>query len=352
VQPSLSPGQDQAAALRGRLRNVNAARMSQSDRSGQLAAATLGNLSGNSWALYNTRLMPSNTILVPLDGSPESNAALPLARVLATATKASIVLLRVVSHDDSATMRAASGDLQKIASGKAGGGLDIVGTVRRGHPAEEILAEIKARPASMVVMRTHARVGIERAILGSVAERVLERSPAPIVLMRPGEREPSRIQQLLVPVDGSPGGALALDAARRLACATGASIDLVQVVIPIALQGVAAYDYVGAGFYDPNLDDESLADATTYLDGEVACLRRAGLSAGGKALPAPNPAQGIVDLAEARRADLVVMSTRALTGPARTLMGSVANTVVRTAHCPVLLVHRGGDSEASVRSSN
>jgi hypothetical protein len=38
--------------------------------------------------------------------------------------------------------------------------------------------------------------------------------------------------------------------------------------------------------------------------------------------------------------DLIVMSTRALTGPARALLGSVADAVVRTSHCPVLLLHR------------
>jgi len=164
--------------------------------------------------------MTSNTILVPLDGSPESNAALPLARVLAGGTNASIVLLRVVAHHDPETLLAATDALQKLASECAGSGVNVVTSVRTGHAAEEILSEIQVRHASMAVMRTHGRSGIERAILGSVAEQVLAHSPVPVVLMRPGEREPTRLRRLLVPVDGSPGGGLALDTAASLACAT------------------------------------------------------------------------------------------------------------------------------------
>jgi nucleotide-binding universal stress UspA family protein len=295
--------------------------------------------------------MTSNTVLVPLDGSPESNAALPLARVLAGATHASIVLLRVVAHDDPETLLAATEGLRKLASECEGPDVEVVMSLRSGHAAEEILSEIKVRHASMAVMRTHGRSGIERAILGSVAEKVLAHSPVPVVLMRPGEREPTRIHRLLVPVDGSPGGGLALDAAASLASATGASVELIQVVVPIALQGVAAYDYAGGAYYDPKLDEQALADASDYVEGAAARLRRAGVIARGEAIAAPNAAQAIIDQAERRGADLVLMSTRALTGPARALMGSVANTVVRTANCPVLLVHRRDESETISKSA-
>jgi nucleotide-binding universal stress UspA family protein len=195
-------------------------------------------------------------------------------------------------------------------------------------------------------MRTHGRAGVERVVLGSVADQVLKACPAPVVLMRPGERRITGVHKLLVPVDGSPGGALALGTAVALARATGASIQLVQITVPISMQTMVAYDYGGMGYYDPDWDDESLASATTYVDALVARLREEGLGVDGEAKTAPSAAQGIVAAAESTVADLVVMSTRALTGPARTLLGSVANAVVRTAHCPVLLVHRTDESEA------
>jgi nucleotide-binding universal stress UspA family protein len=59
----------------------------------------------------------------------------------------------------------------------------------------------------------------------------------------------------------------------------------------------------------------------------------------------PDVADAIVTFAENASADVIVMSTRALTGPARALLGSVADAVVRTAHCPVLLLHRAEEDE-------
>ncbi|HEY1296949.1 MAG TPA: universal stress protein [Chloroflexota bacterium] len=291
--------------------------------------------------------MATQTILVPLDGSPQSNAALPLARTLARATDGAITLLRVMSRDDPTTTGYATSNLRKIADELRDSGLDVDSVVRHGSVADEILSEVRVRGATIVVMRTHGRAGVERAFLGSVADQVVARCPVPVVLMRPGERRITGIHTLLVPVDGSPGGTLALGTAVALARATGASITLVQVSVPIAMQTMVAYEYGGMGYYGPEWDDESLASAKAYVDGLVRHLRKDGLTAHAQAFSAPNAAHGIVDAADKNVADLIVMSTRALTGPARTLLGSVANLVVRSAHCPVLLVHRTSDSEAS-----
>ncbi len=58
-------------------------------------------------------------------------------------------------------------------------------------------------------MATRGRSGLQRAIIGSVAERTLVASPVPVLLQRPGGKRVKVIKRLLVPVDGSPGGALA-----------------------------------------------------------------------------------------------------------------------------------------------
>jgi nucleotide-binding universal stress UspA family protein len=276
-------------------------------------------------------------ILVPLDGTPLSNAVLPLARTLARAANASVTLVRVVSGEDRTANRDAASQLQGIAGELAGSGLQVDSVVRNGRVADEILAAARARTSALVVMRTHARVGIERAILGSVTDQVLAECPVPVVLMRPGERRVTAIRSLVVPVDESPGSAHALDAATTLARMTGATINVVQVAVPLALQAGLASEY-GIGYYAPDSDEETLASAQGYVVSLATRLRDAGLSADGEALQASSAAEGIVSAADQYAADLVVMSTRALTGPARTLLGSVANSVVRTAHCPVVLV--------------
>jgi nucleotide-binding universal stress UspA family protein len=288
----------------------------------------------------------TNTILVPLDGSPQSNAALPLARTLARATDASITLLRVVTHDDSVVTGYATSKLDKIAVELRGAGMSVDTIVRHGRIADEIVKEVRTGAARFVVMRTHGCAGVERMFLGSVADQVLAHCPVPVVLMRPGERRITSIRTLLVPVDGSPGSTLALGTAVELARLTSASIALAQVSVPIAMQAMIAYEWDGSGYYDPEWDEVSLASAKSYVDGLVAHLHEGGLTARGQAFNAPNAAHGIVNAAESNAADLIVMSTRALTGPARTLLGSVANLVVRTAHCPVLLVHRTEVSDA------
>jgi nucleotide-binding universal stress UspA family protein len=289
--------------------------------------------------------MTSSTILVPLDGSAQSNAALPLARTLARATGASVALLRVMPHADREATRDAASNLHAIARELAGSSISVDSRVRTGHAAAEILADIREHAPSLVVMRTHGRAGIERAVLGSVAERVLAHSAVPLVLMRPGERRITAIRRLLVPVDGSPGGAVALGAALGLARASGAAIKVVQVCQPLAAQTNFAFDYSGLGYYDPDWDDAALASAHAYVDSLVDQVRDGGITVDGHVCIAPAVPMTIVELADLETADLVVMSTRALTGPARTLLGSVSDAVVRTAPCPVLLVHGGDVSE-------
>jgi nucleotide-binding universal stress UspA family protein len=102
----------------------------------------------------------------------------------------------------------------------------------------------------------------------------------------------------------------------------------------------AAYEYGGLTYFDPDWDTKALAAARAYVDGMVKRVRESGVSADGQAQIGPIVAQTITEVADGSGADLIVMSTQALTGPARAFLGSVADAVVRTAHCPVLLVHR------------
>jgi nucleotide-binding universal stress UspA family protein len=132
---------------------------------------------------------------------------------------------------------------------------------------------------------------------------------------------------------------VALRTAIGLAQATSAAIKLVQICQPVAMHAAMSLDG-GVGYYDPDWDDASLASAQAYVDALVKQLGDNQLTVEGDVSMAPSVAGAIVELADRDAADLVVMSTRALTGPARTLLGSVANAVVRTAPCPVVLVHR------------
>jgi nucleotide-binding universal stress UspA family protein len=282
-----------------------------------------------------------SNILVPLDGTAQSNAALPLARTIALATGGTITLLRVVKADDRTRPAEASGELRRIAAELTTDGPPVKTVICDSDEiGYAVLEQIQQDATDLVIMRTHGRVGIERAVLGSVTQEVLADSNIPIMLLRPGGRRITHIKNLLVPVDGSPGGTLALGTAVQLSQTTGASLQLLEVSVPALTWLYAGDAYSGMSYYDPAWDEDALASARTYVDRVVKRLRTGQIPAEGEARQAPVVAQAIVQAADTSNADMIVMSTRALTGPARALLGSTADAVVRTAHCPVLLIHR------------
>jgi nucleotide-binding universal stress UspA family protein len=282
-------------------------------------------------------------LLVPLDGSAQAAVALPLARAVARQTGAAQRLLRVVppahgglEHRQHGEARA---NLARIAAELAAGGAEVDSRVRTSdHSGAEIVREAQRWPADLIVMATHGRSGMARALIGSVAQRVVSESPVPVLLLRPGGRRVAHLATLLVPVDGTPEGARALGAALPLAQATGARIVLLQVVVPF----IQRY-FDESLTVDPLWDEEALASARGYVETLAGRLRQAGVSAQGRVTQGPI-SQEIADAAGEVGADVIVMSTHALTGPARTLLGSIADEVVRSAHQPVLLVRQRTDA--------
>jgi nucleotide-binding universal stress UspA family protein len=294
-----------------------------------------------------------STVLVPLDGSPAAATALPAAGVLASALSAQVSLLRLVRRPvalldgHASEIREAATYLDGLARKLTASNLRVKTHVRSGEVAEAILAEIDEQHVDLVVMATRGHSGGVRAVLGSVASEVLARSPVPVLLLRADSRRVSGINRLLVPVDGSAGGALALGAAIDLAHATGAHLTLLEVVTPIPVWTYEA----SAGFYfgqyiDPAWDTAAVAGARRYIDELVEQLRECDVSADGLAMLGDVP-RTIARTAMDVSADLIVMSTRGHTGPARAVLGSVADAVVRLAQPPVLLLRYGSASAAA-----
>lgn len=93
-------------------------------------------------------------------------------------------------------------------------------------------------------------------------------------------------------------------------------------------------------YYDPAWDDEALSAAKAYVGGMLTRLRDAGVVVDGDARMARDIPSCIVEVADEHTSDLIVMTTHALTGLQRAVLGSVADAVVRTSACPVLLLHR------------
>jgi len=132
--------------------------------------------------------------------------------------------------------------------------------------------------------------------------------------------------------------ALARGAAVALARPAGARIVVLQVVGPLAVTLSTSLAAMAPSYVDPAWDEEALTSARGYVAGLAARLQQTGIVAEGRAGYGHAVVETLAETADSVDADLVVMSKHALTGPARAMLGSVADAAVRTARHPVLLV--------------
>jgi len=143
---------------------------------------------------------PIRNILVPTDFSDGSRHAEEYAAGLATALGARITLVHVfhvptpaygeavyASVVDSipSVLRSCEAALQAEAAAMKDRGVQATSVLRQGDPAHEIADVARAEKADLVVIATHGRRGMARALLGSVAEKVVRTSGAPVMTMNP-----------------------------------------------------------------------------------------------------------------------------------------------------------------------
>jgi universal stress protein A len=142
-----------------------------------------------------------------------------------------------------------------------------------------------------------------------------------------------RITRIVVPTDFSGPSDAALEYARTLAERFGASLHLLHVLEDPDTGGVSESFIVTSPTWRTTLLD----DARSRLSHRIKARESALVHTTGEVIVG-NAAETIVDYAATRNADLIVMGTHGRTGLAHVLFGSVAETVVRTATCPVLTV--------------
>ncbi|MRG93450.1 universal stress protein [Polyangium spumosum] len=135
------------------------------------------------------------TLLVPIDFETASMKALALAKELAARLGGQVVLVHAYQlpvytypgleptllpgfHTE--VTAAAQRAVDQLAQQE--GGLKAV--LRQGDPAIEVLAAAEELGATMIVMGTHGRTGVAHLILGSVAEKVVRKSPVPVLTVR------------------------------------------------------------------------------------------------------------------------------------------------------------------------
>jgi nucleotide-binding universal stress UspA family protein len=295
-----------------------------------------------------------HSIMIPLDRSSFGEHALPLARSIARRTGASLQLAYVYMPGQPLAMDAIPpydrgfeaqdrahdrAYLDRLAERMdADGSIDVTVTMLDGQIAEALLANVVAEKVDLVVMATHGRGALSRFWLGSVADRLVRRATAPVLLVRPQEGSPDLahepvLHQVLVPLDGSALAEQVLAHATALGTSMDAEYTLLQAIEPLAGE-------YGAELYATEKGQVAFArlqeQGQTYLEGVAARLRAEALRVRTAIVVGP-PARAILEYAHSHPVDLIAMTTHGRSGIANLLIGGVADKVLRGTTVPVLL---------------
>lgn len=206
-----------------------------------------------------------------------------------------------------------------------------------GDVIEELLKNVKRREVDLVIMGTHGRRGFQRFLLGSVTERVLRQSEAPVLSISPSaptirtERIP--FQKILCAVDFSPASlaGLSVGLALRQENAELLVLHVVEFYLPSALGEAVAFDAT-------ELRARHRSQGQAKLEELVPVEARAHTRLETVVLESGSPYQEILKTAEGERCDLIVMGVAGRSSVDLAFFGSTANHVVRAAVCPVLTV--------------
>jgi nucleotide-binding universal stress UspA family protein len=298
-------------------------------------------------------------IIVPLDGSGRSHAALPVAASLARASGATLELARVhlnerpdLADDPSWDQMFMEGEQRYLESlalayeSLAGSG---VRTSLLAGPVVKALSELAGnRVAPLFVMAVRGRTGLRRALLGSTSDGLVRHGSAPVLVLRdhpedgdePVWRNRERLfTRIIVPLDGSAYAEGGIAHAVAIARACDAPLRLVRVIGPVMTSAI-----VGAFAMHPLQPYEAVTVlrndlAQEYLQGIVDRINAGGpkLNIVTEVSLSEDPATAIIESSRRAAADLIVMATHGR-GASRLLRGAVGDRVLRDGPDAILFV--------------
>lgn len=271
-------------------------------------------------------------ILCPVDFSEISALGLRFAQAVAKCGRARLTVLFAdpflpppyftqgkvgeVKAQIEAFKQEAEKSLVRFASETLGGDARPDVKVIEALPVDGILRAVKEISADLIAMGTHGRSGVNRLMLGSVAERVLRESPVPVLTVRPEPRGPEpfpAIRRIVCPVNNSDVARRSLAYAAELARCFGADLTVLHV--------------------REDKGKDSIADLCAWVRAEAkpACVVREVTREG-------EAAQEIVAAASEMSCDLLVLGARHRRFFDSTVIGTTTVRVVRHASCAVLTV--------------
>jgi nucleotide-binding universal stress UspA family protein len=290
-------------------------------------------------------------ILVALDLSDSSLAALKSAKALADERGAKLAVVHVAAHYhevqpffpqsygpnmtthlqlEQLAREALARELEQVE-----GCADVERFFEIGAPYAEIVRRAEAWRADLIVVGSHGKTGLSRALLGSVAEHVVRVAHCPVLVSRPARGSGVVIAATDLSDPSLPAVAAAADEARR----RGASLTVVHAMeSSLAAYGAPAAALFGTTAAVPSPDDQTqVREWLVTLLGDA--MRGFGVE-GEPLVVAGGVIASVVRAVEERRADLLVIGTHGRTGISRLLLGSVAEKLVRLVDCSVLVARK------------
>jgi nucleotide-binding universal stress UspA family protein len=304
-------------------------------------------------------------ILVPLDGSELAEKALRYARTPAARIGAEVILLHVCGPEEchceaekctaqpmhrvyvEHTAQMFRNSLEAVAADK----IEIGWEILVGDPAAQIVSYAREQNADRIIMASHGRSGIGRWVIGSVADKVARESPVPVVIIRASAEEAERSDmpdsKILVLLDGSDMAEQVLPFAIEHAEMSGRKVVLLRICEPPDIESPFFYHLTRVEYppTKPLIWDDYVKEVMAkcedktkeYLAGIEKRLKDDGLKVSSEILVG-KPADEIVDYVGKHSFNLIAMTTHGRSGLTRWAYGSVADRVLHTASCPLLLV--------------
>lgn len=283
-------------------------------------------------------------VLVAVEPS-DDDASLLIAHRIANRFDASLEALQVVPtagwpDNDPAMVRVENGaTVQELArrvaerTGRATNSLQA--TVLRGDPASTIVAHATDQQCDLIVVGTHGRTGVERLVLGSVAESVIGAASCPVLVARsaaPSEGGVLAGCDLSVRMD--PVITLAGALSRSLA----APLTLLHAVEPQMSDAALVASTFFSGVVPTQPDAETLAAVNDAAQGALRAELAAANLEGNAEIVTGAASAALLSRARELSASVIVVGSHHRGRVARLLLGSVANEVVRGAEAHVLVV--------------
>jgi nucleotide-binding universal stress UspA family protein len=290
-------------------------------------------------------------ILCPIDFSEFSARAYRYALSLAEHYRAKLVAQHVVdlSRYPYADYVAARGDYQAFSRALCEGGEEQLQEFVKDHPRDGIQPELdvgmgtpadlilsfsQAHKADLIVMGTHGRRGFDRLVLGSVTDRVMRKSPCPVLTICKPTLEDSaaagnerhhdhRLNRILFCTDFSENSMAVLKYAISATAEYDADLILMHVLEEVPTPANTA---------------EAIATATAQLDKLIPSEERKSLKIK-TAVRIGKPYRQVIELAVEAKIDLIAMGVRGRGALDRAVFGSTTYRVIQLGPCPVLAVH-------------